>query len=89
MNSYKWAANDLKLAFAKKDAEFKKQLNPSFVVNEESIKECYIRRGGLVIDEDSIEIGTPIAPAHAEAKTTVETRQVAGGMTAKRIIRRK
>lgn len=90
MNKYKWAMNDLKLDLAKKDAEFQKQLNPNFQVNEESIKAFYIKRGGLVIDEDIEIIDTTPEPVKiGTGKIAVESRKLDGGGTAKKIVRRK
>lgn len=84
MNKFNWAMNDLKVDLAKKDLEFAQKINPAVVINEESIKAQYVKRGGLLVDEDSI-----FTVAEQTPETIIESRKVQGGGTAKRIIRRK
>lgn len=50
MTTYPWASNSMKLQFAEKDLIEAKKLNPTLVINEDSIKAAYIKCGGLIMD---------------------------------------
>lgn len=54
--SYRWAANPIKLGEAITDLEQAKKLDPSVVIDEETIKARYIVRKGIVLDVQAPEV---------------------------------
>ncbi len=52
---FDWAANPLKLAASERALVARKQIDPSVIVDEESIKAEYIKRAGLVLEVEQIK----------------------------------
>lgn len=53
MHSYEWAVNKTKLSQAIKFVTDQSKINPKIEVNEETIKENYIARAGLLAEEEA------------------------------------
>lgn len=50
MSNYLWAVNQLKLNQAEEGLKNAKKLNASIVIDEQSIKDAYVKRGGLLVE---------------------------------------
>lgn len=50
---YSFAINRVKLEYAIKSLKDKKIIDPSIEINEVTVKEAYIKRGGLLQEEES------------------------------------
>ncbi len=50
MSNYPWAGNLIKLQQAEESLKHAKKLNASVVIDEQSIKDAYVKRGGLLIE---------------------------------------
>ncbi len=54
-HNYSWAHNKVKLQQSVEALEKRKQLDPSIKVTEESVREEYEKRGGLIIEKTAAQ----------------------------------
>lgn len=55
-NEYNWAANRLKLGQAIEALEKRKLIDKSVEINEETVKEEYVKRAGKVIEDKTPKV---------------------------------
>lgn len=80
-SKYPWAQNHIKEQLATTDLKNKQKLDPTIVIDEETIKAQYIKRGGLVlevaeVDEDALT-DEEIAAAKAAKKAAADAEKAA------------
>jgi hypothetical protein len=68
MSNYPWAANQLKLNQAEEYLKNAKKLNSTIVIDEQSIKDAYVKRGGLLVQPTEVVVDQVVEVVEEVAK---------------------